>query len=162
MRYNTVLVTDAMKNFRVKNFRHLACTAIAATLLSGCTPTSTVRGNMVQDYQLSEVVAGQDSRTDVLRKLGSPTTKAPFDENVWYYLGQETEKKGILDPKVKEERIVVVFFDEEGVVQDVKDIDNERVDLPYVRNKTPTSGNEVTVLQQLLGNLGKFNREDAP
>jgi len=133
---------------------------VTASVLSACAPTQTVRGNIVEDYRLVEVVPGEDTRTDVLKKLGSPTTKAAFDENIWYYLGQETEKRGILDPEVVEERIVVVFFNEDGIVQEIKDVDNERIDLPYARRKTPTSGNEVTFLQQLLGNLGKFNKEE--
>ncbi len=148
----------------MKNFRYMACVALTATVTAGfaagCTPTHTVRGNLVQDYQLEEVKKGTDTRTDVLKKLGSPTTKAPFDDNVWYYLGQEMEKKGILDPKVVNERILVVFFNEEGIVDDIQDVDPNRIELPYSRRKTPTSGNEITVLQQLLGNLGKFNTEE--
>lgn len=146
------------KNLAMKNLRRFSCIAMTAALLCACTPTQNVRGNLLQDYQLAEVKAGQDTRSDVLRKPGSPTTTAPFDENVWYYLGQETEKRGILDPEVKNERVVAVVFDADGVVTEVQDIDNDRIELPYVRRKTPTSGNEVTVMQQFLGNLGKFNR----
>ena len=94
----------------------------------------------------------------MLRKFGSPTTRAPFDDNVWYYIGQETEKRGILDPEITNERIVAVVFNESGIVEDVQDIDNDRVNLPYVRRKTPTSGNEITFMQQFLGDLGKFNK----
>ena len=130
-----------------------------ATALAGCTPTQAVRGNMLQDYQVAEVQAGVDTQSDVLRKLGSPTTKAPFNDNVWYYMGQETEKRGILDPEVKNERIVAVLFTPEGIVQEVQDIDNKRQDLPLVREKTPTSGHDLTMMQQLLGNLGRFNKE---
>lgn len=141
----------------MKNLRILACAALSATIIAGCTPTHNTRGNLLQDYQLSEVRPGVDTRTEVLRKLGSPTTRAPFDDNVWYYLGQETEKRGILDPEVKSERIVEVTFDKSGTVKDVQDIPNNRIDIPYVRSKTPTSGNDITVMQQFLGNLGKFN-----
>ncbi len=144
----------------MKTLRLLACAALIATV-AGCTPTHSVRGNMIEDYQLTEVVPGLDSQTDVLRKLGSPTTKAPFDDSVWYYMGQKTEKRGILDPEILDERIVAVFFSSAGIVERVEDVDNQRVDLPYVRDKTPTSGNEMTVLQQFFGNLGKFNKDEA-
>ena len=84
-----------MKNVCRKKGRGLLFLPLiaAALLCASCTPVHNVRGNIVQDYQLSEVLTGQDTQTDVLRKLGSPTTKAPFDENVWYYIGQEMEKK---------------------------------------------------------------------
>jgi outer membrane protein assembly factor BamE (lipoprotein component of BamABCDE complex) len=138
----------------------LVSTAFAA---SGCTPTEAIRGNLLQNYQLSQVKPGVDTQSDVLKKLGSPTTKAPFDDNTWYYMGQRTEKRGILDPKIIQERIVIVRFDPtSGVVQEVKsDVDPHRLDIPYERDKTPTSGSEVTIMQQMLGNMGKFNKAGA-
>lgn len=135
---------------------------VALIGLSACSPTKDVRGNLLQDYQISSVQAGVDTRSEVMRKLGSPTTTAPFDDKVWYYLGQETEKRGILDPEVKSERIVAVFFDENGIVTKLENVDPHRNDVPYVREKTPTSGQELTVMQQLLGNMGRFNKNPEP
>jgi len=146
----------------MKNSRLLICVicaAIAVILLPACTPTKATRGNLVEDFRLTEVQKGVDTESDVLRKLGSPTTKAPFDDKVWYYMGQETEKRGILDPEVKKERVVIVAFDDNGTVMDIQDVQGKRNDIPYVRRKTPTTGNEITVMQQLLGNMGKFNRD---
>ena len=143
-----------MKNIKYNTFAALTVTIIAA---SACTPTTNVRGNIIQDFQISEVTPGYDSRTDVLKKMGSPTTKGTFDENIWYYIGQETEKRGILDPEVVKERIIMVTFNDEGLVETIQDMDNNRVDLPIAREKTPTSGNEITVMQQFLGNIGRFN-----
>ena len=134
--------------------------AACSLLAVACTPTQAQRGNLLQDYQVNEVVPGVHTRTDVLRILGSPTTQAPFNENVWYYLGQETEKHGILDPEIIDERIVAVAFNEEGIVQNIKDVGSDRIDIPFERSKTPTHGNDVTLMQQLLGNLGKFNPQD--
>lgn len=139
-------------------FGLFTCLALAALCVSACTPTQATRGNIVESFRMEKVTIGESSRTDVLRHLGSPTTQAPFDENVWYYIGQKTEKRGIFDPEVVDERIVVVAFNDEGLVDVIEEIDNERVDLPMVRRKTPTGGHEVTFLQQLLGNVGRFNR----
>jgi outer membrane protein assembly factor BamE (lipoprotein component of BamABCDE complex) len=132
----------------------------AAALLCNCSPTKHTRGNIIQDYQLSKLEVNVDTKTQVMRKIGSPTTIAPFDDNTWYYIGQKTEKRGILDEDVIEEKIVVVTFNQQGQLIEVKQAENEHEDIPYVRRKTPTSGNEVTVLQQLMGNLGKFNPEE--
>ena len=126
---------------------------------SGCTPTVSKRGNMVQDQQVQQIVPGVHAKLDVLKIMGSPTTQAPFDDNLWYYIGQETEKRGIFDPKVTQERIVVVQFNaEDGLVQSIKDADAERINIPIERDKTKTQGHEVTLPQQLLGNLGRFNQ----
>ncbi|MEZ5813684.1 MAG: outer membrane protein assembly factor BamE [Alphaproteobacteria bacterium] len=122
-----------------------------------CAPVVHQRGNLVEDFQMQQIKPLESTRSDVLRDLGSPTTKSTFDPNVWYYIGQETEKRGILDPEVVQERIVLVAFNEEGFVETIKDIDRERLNIPYSRDKTPTHGNETTIMQQFLGNLGKFN-----
>lgn len=127
---------------------------------SACTPVVAQRGNLLEDYQMAEIKIGEATRSDVLRSLGSPTTKSTFDPNVWYYLGQETEKKGILDPKIVKERVVLVAFNDEGIVQDIQDVDRERINIPYERSKTPTHGNNITIMQELLGNLGKFNPQE--
>jgi len=125
--------------------------------LSACTPTQTTRGNIVEDFRMEEVTVGVSTRNNVLKSLGSPTTKAPFDDNVWYYIGQKTEKKGVFDPKVVDEKIVQVVFDDKGIVQEMGEVDTDRVAVPRVRRKTETGGNEVTILEQLLGNVGRFN-----
>lgn len=143
-------------------YKSLMMTVGAIFMLGGlqaCTPTSNVRGNIVEDYRLENVEVGVSNKTDVARALGSPTTIAPFDEDVWYYLGQETEKKGIFDPQVTNEKIVVAVFDDEGLLEMIQEMDPNRMDIPKVDRKTPTGGNNVTFLQQLLGNLGRFNTE---
>jgi len=142
----------------IEKIKYLTIMLASTAVISACTPTTNVRGNMLQDYQIKEVQTGKDNTSNVLRKLGSPTTKAPFDDNIWYYLGQKTEKHGILDPQVVDAQVVVVSFNDKGIVKEIVKIDSEQMDdIPYSREKTHTSGQEVTVLQQLLGNLGRFN-----
>lgn len=133
----------------------------AALLIAGCTPTTVQRGNMLKDSQIAKVEEGVHTRSDVAKLLGSPTTVAPFNEDIWYYIGQETEKSGILDPEVVQERIVAVTYNDQGVVENVADIDNERLNIPVEGAVTKTHGNDLTVMQQLLGNLGRFNPQDA-
>jgi outer membrane protein assembly factor BamE (lipoprotein component of BamABCDE complex) len=112
---------------------------------------------MVEDFRLAEVTPGVSTRNNVLKSLGSPTTVAPFDDNVWYYIGQKMEKRGIFDPEVVDEKVVVVAFNEEGIVTTMQEIDADRLDVPTVDRVTPTSGNEISLFEQLLGNVGKFN-----
>ncbi|MCB1562138.1 MAG: outer membrane protein assembly factor BamE [Alphaproteobacteria bacterium] len=146
---------------RKYTFRLGTASLLCALLLAGaCTPTIAQRGNMLEDYQIAEIRAGESTRSDVLRNLGSPTTQSTFDPNVWYYIGQETEKRGILDPKVTQERVVLVAFNEDGTVQAIQDIDRDRINIPYERSKTQTHGNDLSIVQQLLGNLGRFNPQE--
>ena len=138
--------------------RPLALLTAGIALLSACTPMETTHGNIVEDYRMAEVTPGVSTRTNVLKSLGSPTTTAPFDDNVWYYIGQEVEQRGVFDPEVTDQKIVVVAFNQDGVVSTIDKIDADQINVPIDRDKTHTGGNDVTFLQQLLGNVGKFNR----
>lgn len=140
----------------LNKFHLLAASALILST-AGCSPTVAQRGNMLEDHQIEKVQIGASSKSDVLRLVGSPTTVAPFNEDIWYYIGQETEKRGILDPEVTDERIVAIAFNQEGFVEQISDVDQGRINIPIARDKTPTHGNDRTVVQELFGNLGKFN-----
>ncbi len=142
---------------RLPLFFTTACLSVLVFATS-CTPVVATRGNMLEDYQIATVTPMVDTKTDVAKKLGSPTTIAPFEDNVWYYIGQRTEKHAVMDPKVTKEKIIRVTFTPDGVVQEITPIANKREDIEIVDRKTETGGNQITVIQQLLGNLGKFNK----
>ncbi len=147
----------ANMNYKRKNILRLSCAA-ALLLLPACTPTIAQRGNLLPEYKVEKIILGEHMRSDVLRTLGSPTTQSTFNPDIWYYIGQETEKRGILDAKVIEERIIMVKFNAEtGIVETIEEIDEGRINIPISRDKTATHGNETGALKQLLGNLGKFN-----
>lgn len=139
-----------------KKIKIVFCLLLLGTA-TACSPVTSQHGNMLQDFQVEEVKPGEHTRSDVLRILGSPTTQSTFNNNIWYYIGQETEKRSILDHEVTDERIVAVAFDGNGVVQTLEHLDGDRENIPYTRTKTPTHGNDLTFMQQLLGNLGRFN-----
>lgn len=138
--------------------KHIPLALTALVLLSACTPVVETHGNMLEDYQMKEILPGLDGKEDVVRKIGSPTTIATFDDNTWYYMGQKTAQKGILDAKVEKERIVVVRFGADGKVDSVNERKDGREEFPIVQRTTPASGNELTFIQQMLGNVGKFNK----
>ncbi len=129
-------------------------------LLCACTPSQSNRGNLVEDFRLKEVTPGVSTRTNVLKSLGSPTTVAPFNNNVWYYIGQKMEKTGIFDPEVVDEKIIVVAFDDKGILQTIDERDADRINVPTVRRKTHTGGNDISIVEQLLGNVGRFNSNE--
>jgi len=142
-----------------KQLLSLCAISTLALGIAACTPTQSNRGNIVEDFRMSELTPGVSTRTNVLKSLGSPTTTAPFDDNTWYYIGQKMEKKGVFDPTVAEERIVLAQFDDQGILQRFEEVSNERVNVPVVKRETPTGGNEVTAMEQILGNIGKFNKQ---
>jgi outer membrane protein assembly factor BamE (lipoprotein component of BamABCDE complex) len=128
--------------------------------LPACSPMTSTHGNVLEETRTSQIKVGSSTRDDVFRALGSPTTVAPFDSNTWYYMGQKMEKKGIFDPEIVDEKIIVVQFNDQNIVQKFETLQQDRLNVPLKDNKTPTYGNEISAIQQMLGNLGKFNAKD--
>lgn len=138
--------------------KHRILLSVAAlAILGACTPTMTEHGNILQDEQIAQVKPGQHLRSDVLRILGSPTSQSPFDANLWYYTGRQKQKRGVMDAQVIDERVVTVKFNDQGIVTAVNELENESIDIPFSSDATRSYGNEQTMLQEFLGNLGKFN-----
>jgi outer membrane protein assembly factor BamE (lipoprotein component of BamABCDE complex) len=133
----------------------------AASLLAGCSlvtfaPQS--RGNNVDKDLLKELVVGTSSRADVTSLLGSPTAKAVFDDNTWIYIGEVTQARIGRVPGVNSQNVVVMNFDQGGVLRGIKQLDQDNgQDVAVVSRATPSPGSESSFMQQLLGNVGKFS-----
>jgi outer membrane protein assembly factor BamE (lipoprotein component of BamABCDE complex) len=142
-------------------FRFSAAPLLALALGLGtaaCSPIVHTRGHMVDSERLAQVRAGQSTADDVLRILGTPTSVGTFDTRSWYYIGQVTERTAFFEPEVVERRVVAIRFESNGVVKEIRDIDKAQgQELEVVDRATPTAGHEMGLLEQLLGNVGKFN-----
>jgi outer membrane protein assembly factor BamE (lipoprotein component of BamABCDE complex) len=128
--------------------------------VAGCTPEKDTRGILPDREQIAEIKPGQTRQDDVTRILGTPSATATFDKETWYYVGQRTETVAFFKPDVKEHRVVVVRFDKSGVVEDVHQVDatKDGKSVDPVPRETPTKGKELTLIQQLVGNVGRFSR----
>ena len=134
---------------------------LAGLILSGCTwlgPTPQLRGNRVDAEQLKELVPGTSTRADVTALIGSPTARATFDDNTWLYVSEVTRPLIARTQGVLSQSVVVLSFNDQGVLQDVKRLDqDDSVPVSVVARSTPSPGTEASFLQQLLGNIGRFN-----
>jgi outer membrane protein assembly factor BamE (lipoprotein component of BamABCDE complex) len=129
----------------------------AAIALAACSPRLTVRGHLPRDTQLAKIVIGQQTREEVAEILGTPSTQGTFDDRVWYYISRKTEKFAFLDERVVDQQVVVVYFTDEDIVQAVYryDMDDLR-QIGMIQRRTPTTGKELSIFEQLIGNLGRF------
>src|SRR5690625_3783593 len=136
------------------------CAALTAAL-AACSPRVDNRGHRIDPEILAEVRPGMSTRDDVLYLLGTPSTISSFQGPVWYYIGQRTEKLAFFHPEVKERQVVEIAFDGTDRVSDMRVIGlEEGQEVELVERETPTEGQDITILQQFLGNLGRFNKRD--
>ena len=144
-----------------KNRSQLRTALLVGTLavaLGACAQSVQVRGNIPDQETVSKINPGVHSRIDIASLLGSPSTVSTFQDSKWYYIGQKSTQVAFFAPEVLERKVLVVSFDEAGYVAATQTYaleDGQTID--PVDRFTPTEGRKMSLLQQLLGNLGRFS-----
>jgi outer membrane protein assembly factor BamE (lipoprotein component of BamABCDE complex) len=142
----------------------IALGAALSVLLAGCSLPGwlsfpeQVRGNKIDPDQLSQLVPGTSTRQDATALLGSPTAHATFDDNTWIYISEVTKPLIGGFQGVEDQHVTVLTFDGKGVLTGIQKKDQaDSLPVNVVSRTTPSPGSNATFLQQLLGNVGRFN-----
>lgn len=141
------------------SLRKLFLVAAGAATLVACAPTVGRHGFQLIDAAAdpAKVKVGEDTKSTVLARLGSPSTTSAFEPNTWYYVSQTTQQYTYHKAQVDQRTVTMVSFDPQSEkVTGVKTLglgDGKRV--AFNDRETPTRGRELTILEQLLGNVGR-------
>ena len=138
--------------------RVLIAVGVAAAL-AGCARDINPRGNLPPEKALAELAPGEQTRNDVLLLLGTPATASPFDGDIWYYISANTTQYAFYNTREIDRRVIALHFDERGILSQIDNLnleDGHQVAL--AEETTPTRGRELGILEQLLGNVGRFSR----
>ena len=146
---------------RVVSIRHFASMLAVVSgipLIAGCATDVEQRGNLPAQDKISEIHAGTTTKDDVTKILGSPSSTSIFNDKTWYYISRRTGQFAFFDPNVLDQQVYIILFDDQGVVQSIshKSLDDGKEITPVAR-ATPAPGRELSFLEQVIGNLGKFN-----
>jgi outer membrane protein assembly factor BamE (lipoprotein component of BamABCDE complex) len=134
---------------------------ISCLLLSSCgwlMPPPVLRGNKVDPESMKELTPGISTKADVSAIIGSPTARDTFDDNTWLYITEVTQQRigrvlGEID-----QNVVVVNFDDKGVLKSIGKLNkDDGLPVTMIARTTASPGTEASFLQQLLGNIGRFN-----
>lgn len=140
-------------------FRKAAFAVAAISLLatSACMPITSYSGFMAIEANPADVKVGEDSKTSVRERLGSPSTSSTFDPNIWFYMSQVSDRVAFYKPRVAKRDIVAIAFDKdsEKVISVNKYTLTDGKVIAYNTRETPTRGRELSILEQLLGNVGQ-------
>jgi outer membrane protein assembly factor BamE (lipoprotein component of BamABCDE complex) len=147
--------------FRRTTFAVLAPLAIAATValggLSACAPITSYSGFQAIDSDPKDVKIGADTKSTVRAKLGSPSVQSTFDPNVWFYMNQIKQRIAFRKPQVTARNVTAIVFNKDTELVEtvnVYTLKDGKV-IAYNTRETPTRGREMTVLEQLLGSVGR-------
>jgi len=149
---------DRRPGCRLRAFGVGLMLACAAAGLSACGNSVQLRGNTPDPEDIAQIQPGVQSRQDVIDLLGSPSTVSTFEDTRWYYIGQKTHQVAFMKPEVLDRQVLEIIFDRTGVVEATRTYNMaDAQDIDPVDRETPTEGRDLTLLQQLFGNIGKFS-----
>jgi outer membrane protein assembly factor BamE (lipoprotein component of BamABCDE complex) len=138
-------------------FGALAMASALVLGLAACTPVTSFQGFQAIEEKPQDVKVKVDTKSVVLARLGSPTTVSTFDPNLWFYMAQTKDTVAFYHPSVRERSVVAIAFDKDSeLVTSVNSyaLKDGKI-LAYNTRETPTRGREMTILEQLLGNVGR-------
>ena len=135
----------------------LAVLAALAPLAVACAPVVGNHGFQVIDKDPKEIAVGTDTKATVLAQLGSPSAVSTFEDNIWYYISQTTERYTYNRPQVSQRSVTAITFNEgDDKVTEVRNLGlDDGQQIAMNGRETPTRGRELTILEQLLGNVGR-------
>ena len=154
---------DHMTAQRRPRLRGAAAMVLVALLAASCAPRIDTRGNKVDPDRLARIIPGQADRASVASLLGTPSSTSDFGKETWYYVTSRNKTVAFFKERAVSRQIVFISFAGDGKVDGIgalSEADGRPVTL--IDRETPTAGQRITVLQQLIGNLGRFNRPSSP
>ena len=140
-------------------FRRAAYAIVAVSLLStaACAPITSYSGFQAIESDPKDVKVGTDTKSTVRGKLGSPSATSTFDPNVWFYMNQVKQRVAFRRPTVIARNVTAITFNKEN--EQVESVNNYTLKdgkvIAFNGRETPTRGRELTILEQLLGNVGR-------
>jgi outer membrane protein assembly factor BamE (lipoprotein component of BamABCDE complex) len=142
---------------RWRGIQAAAAVALVCAALAGCTGEQFQKGYILPPGALEQIPIGA-SQDQVLIVMGTPSTVATLNGEVFYYISQRSERPvAFMNQKVVDQRVIAIYFDKNRQVtrlanyglQDGKIFD-------FISRTTPTSGQELSYLTPLF-KLLSFN-----
>jgi len=154
---STCVPSPRRPTVRQRGFRVVAAVALVCAALSGCTGEQFQKGYILPPNALEQIPIGA-SQDQVLIVMGTPSTVATLNGEVFYYISQRSERKvAFMNQQVVDQRVIAIYFDKNRQVQRLANYglqDGKIFD--FISRTTPTSGQELSYLTPLF-KLLSFN-----
>jgi outer membrane protein assembly factor BamE (lipoprotein component of BamABCDE complex) len=134
-------------------------------MLSGCAGITTRehRGYVMDEQLTTGIQVGVDNKQSVEKTLGLPTFTGTFEQNDWYYISRDTRSFAFRNPKVTDQTVLHVRFDQAGNVASVNQTDEKLIaSINPINDRTPTLGRERGFFDELFNNIGTIRQPGLP
>ncbi|NJL50316.1 MAG: outer membrane protein assembly factor BamE [Blastochloris sp.] len=140
-----------MSAFTIGRRAWLAGVLVAALPLGGCLTQTFQRGYVMPENALEQVPIGS-TQEQVLIVLGTPSTVATLNGEVFYYISQTSKQVAFLKPKIVDQRVLAVYF--EPKTRRVTRVANYGLQdgkvFDFIGRTTSAGGEELSFLRQIL------------
>src|SRR5512140_3422844 len=129
----------------------------AAASLSACAPITSYSGFQAIEADPKDVKVGTDTKSTVRTRLGSPSATGTFDSNTWFYMNQLKSRVAFKQPEVVARNVTAITFNKDSeLVESVNSftLKDGKV-VAFNGRETPTRGRSLSVLEQILGTVGR-------
>ena len=142
-----------------------ASALVGAVMLTGCVGLTTRehRGYVMDEQLTTGIQVGVDNKASVEKTLGLPTFQGTFDQNDWYYVSRDTRAFAFRHPRVTDQTVVHIRFDQAGNVAAINQTDEKLIASINPNNdRTPTLGRERGFFDELFNNIGTIRQPGLP
>ncbi|MER8546607.1 outer membrane protein assembly factor BamE [Mesorhizobium sp. M0601] len=130
----------------------------SSKMIGDLNPSETLTQGYVIDQQAIDLVPVGSSREQVLLALGTPSTKATFDNEAFYYISQTRKRYVAFDkPRLVDQHVLAVYFGDDGRVTQIANYglkDGKVFD--FISRTTPTGGKDQNFLSQIISGASKL------
>src|SRR5215831_9015230 len=148
---------SAARGLNWRGLRLAAAAALVCASLAGCTGEQFQKGYILPPGALEQIPIGA-SQDQVLIVMGTPSTVATLDGEVFYYISQRSERKvAFMNQQVVDQRVIAIYFDKKRQVRRLANhgLQDGKI-FDFISRTTPTSGQELSYLTPLF-KLLSFN-----
>jgi outer membrane protein assembly factor BamE (lipoprotein component of BamABCDE complex) len=137
-------------SLRWRRLRVAAAIVLASAILGGC-GEQFQRGYVLPPGALEQIPIGA-SQDQVLIVMGTPSTVATINGEVFYYISQRAERTiAFMNDKIIDQRVIAIYFDTNRQVRKLANygLKDGRV-FDFISRTTPTSGQEINYVAPLF------------
>lgn len=128
--------------------------------VTGCGLETYQSGDLPAQKRLESIKVG-DSKDKVLRVLGTPnytSCKAEGTDELMIYAQTNKSSRLFFNPKATNQDVYLFVFNNKGIVSEAKHLTlDDAKKVAYESKETPVEGKNLSVLEQLAENFGRYN-----
>ena len=139
--------------------KNLFLLALLAFFLISCTlkKVEETHGVRFLGKKQEKLTINKTNKNDILKLLGSPSTKSTFDNNLWIYIERKSDNSSLIKfgkEKIIANNVLILEINKMGLLEKKEFLDlNNMEDIKFTALKTSSNYNKKTFLYDFLSSM---------